>query len=119
MENDKGLSMDLIKILHRQLMEKAKTLLGREMIYELCQEVQEFLYINNKPPAKSFYEQHLENRLNLEKQQLEIVYDEKKKFQDQLVIRIFKYFLCYLFQKRLKGFDKFYFLNKSSVLNHV
>ena len=44
-------------------------LLGKEMIYELCQHVQEFLYLHNKPPAKSFYDQRIEHQLNLEKRQ--------------------------------------------------
>ena len=71
----KGLSTDLVKKLYRELIQKANTLLGGEMIYELCQHVQEFLYQHNKPPTKSFYEQRLENRLNLEK---ELEFEEKK-----------------------------------------
>jgi hypothetical protein len=33
------------------------------MIYELCQEVQNYLYDNNKPPPKSFYEERLQSKL--------------------------------------------------------
>ncbi len=61
--------------MYREIIQKANTLLGDEMIYLLCQHIQEFLYQHNKPPAKSFYEQRLENRLNLEK---ELEFDEKK-----------------------------------------
>ena len=60
-------------------------MLGSEMIYEMCSEIQEFLYAHNQPPAKSFYDQRLENKINLEKEQLEYVFDEKKKCENQLV----------------------------------
>jgi hypothetical protein len=58
------------------------------------QEVQDFLYLHNKPPPppvviKSFYEQRLENKQIYERQQEQEVYehvcDEKKKIEDQLV----------------------------------
>ena len=86
LENEKGLSIDHIKALHRKVVQKANTLIGKEMIYELCQEIQEFLYLNNKPPAKSFYDQRLENKINLEKEQLDIEFDEKRKFEEQMVV---------------------------------
>lgn len=90
LENEKGLSSDHVRSLYRQLVKKANELKGGEMIYELCQDVEEFLYLHNKPPAKSFYEQRLENKLNLEKQELEYSYynDEKRKFEDQLIAEI-------------------------------
>lgn len=88
LENEKGLSTDLVKALHRLLVNKASTLIGKEMIYELCNEIREFLYAHNHPPAKSFYDQRLENKINLEKEQLESVFDEKKKCEEDLVSRI-------------------------------
>ena len=86
LENEKGISTDLVKTLHRQVMQKANSMIGSEMIFELCSEIQEFLYGHNQPPAKSFYDQRLENKINLEKRQLECVFDEKKKCEEQLVM---------------------------------
>ncbi len=63
------------------------------MIFELCQEVQEFLYQYNKPPAKSFYEQRLEDKINFEKRQLMFEFDEKKKCEEQLVREILENFV--------------------------
>jgi hypothetical protein len=63
----------------------------RKMLKISGQDIQEFLYLNNKPnksppkETKSFYDQRLENKLNFEKEQLEIEFDEKKKFEEQLV----------------------------------
>ncbi len=88
LENEKSLSLDLIKALHRLLIQRANSLKGREMVFDLCQEVQDFLYQHNKPPTitKSFYDQRLENRLIIEKEQeKEVVCDEKRKIEDQLV----------------------------------
>lgn len=66
LENEKGLSLDQIKKLHKKLIEIANSRLGNEMIYDICEHVQEYLYENNKPPVRSFYEQRI---INLEKQQ--------------------------------------------------
>ena len=86
MENEKGLSSDLIKNLHQIVVKKANELIGNEMIFELCTVIQEYLYNHNRPPAKSFYDQRLEQtKINLEKEQLEF-FDEKKKCEDMLVI---------------------------------
>lgn len=84
-ENEKGLSIELVKKLHKRITQKANILLGREMVFELCQEVEEFLYEHNKPPAKSFYEQRLENQLNQEMEQIEKSFDEKKNCDKDLV----------------------------------
>ena len=86
LENEKGISIDLVKTLHKRVMQKANSLIGSEMIFEVCSEIQEFLYVHNQPPAKSFYDQRLENKINLEKKQLECVFDEKKKCEEQLVM---------------------------------
>ena len=60
------------------------------MIFDLCQDIQEFLYIHNKPPTviKSFYEQRLESQQIQEKQheEQEMFCDAKKQIEDQLVI---------------------------------
>lgn len=78
--------MELIKQLHRELVQQANKLIGGEMIYELCQHVQEYLYAHNKPPpspTKSFYELRLENKMNLEKM-LEQEIAEKKPEENHL-----------------------------------
>ena len=69
--------------MHKLLVEKANVLLGGEMIYELCQKVQDYLYQNNKPPAKSFYEQRLESKL--EQHGDAGCNEDEKKVKDQLV----------------------------------
>lgn len=95
MENEKGLSTDQIKTLHRQLTTKANSLIGKEMMFELCQEIEDYLYQNNKPPAKSFYEQRLENRMNLEREEIDHeMFDEKKKCDESLVIYSYNPFFC-------------------------
>lgn len=91
-ENEKGLSPESLKFLFRAVVNKAQTLKGNEMIYDLCQDIQDFLYQNNKPPGKSLYDQRLENYTKQQEQQQketqacqEIICDESKKFEDQLV----------------------------------
>lgn len=59
------MSNELKKQLHECILKKAKCEIGREIIYELCQDIQEFLYLNNKPPPKSFHEQMLDNQQKL------------------------------------------------------
>ena len=54
--------MDQIKQLRNKLVAKATSLVGSEMIFDLCQEIQEYLYAHNKPPPKSFFDQRLENQ---------------------------------------------------------
>jgi hypothetical protein len=65
-ENTKGLSVDEVKHMYAILATKAKSCAGQEMIYELCQEAQDFLYKHNKPPAKSFHDQMMENQRLIE-----------------------------------------------------
>ena len=61
------------------------------MVYELCQEIQEFLYVNNRPPPKSFYDQMLDNKkkqeFDNEQQKLDVcMFDiERKKFEEEHV----------------------------------
>ena len=54
--------MDQIKQHRNKLVAKATSLVGSEMIFDLCQEIQEYLYAHNKPPPKSFFDQRLENQ---------------------------------------------------------
>ncbi len=84
LQNEKGLSTDLIKQLHRQLVKKGNELIGNEMVYELCQMVQVFLYEHNKPPLKSFYEQRLESKVSKEAVQEIANIEDKKKIEDEL-----------------------------------
>jgi hypothetical protein len=95
LENEKGLSTDMLKTLHKLLKQEAANLKGQEMIFELCQIAQEFLYAHNRPPTKSFYDQRLEIQMNqMEKdkqkkfEEKELVCDEKKQFEDQLLLEI-------------------------------
>ena len=90
LENEKGLSKEQIKKLQRQLTQLANSMLGKEMIFELCQYVEHFLYENNKPPAKSFHEQWLESRLHMDSRQTDLLdadyfNDEKNKCDEDLV----------------------------------
>lgn len=88
LENEKGLSLDQIKQLHRQLVKRANELLGFEMVYELCQYIQEFLYENNNPPAKSFYEQRLEyEKINMEEDNYLISNNNHLKTNDHLDLK--------------------------------
>lgn len=73
LENEKGLSLDQIKKLHKKLTEIASSRLGNEMIYDICEHVQEYLYENNKPPVRSFYEQRI---INMEKQNQQLNQNE-------------------------------------------
>lgn len=63
LENEKGISIEQVRSLTNQLVKKVEAEKGREIIHDLCVDIQEFLYANNKPPAKSFFEQRLENKL--------------------------------------------------------
>lgn len=87
LENDKGLSVEQVRSLHKQLTNKAQDLKGSEMVYQLSQIVSEFLYANNKPPTKSFYEQRMENKFQVEMQKLQESYYEieNSKIDEQLV----------------------------------
>jgi hypothetical protein len=73
----------MIRELRAQLNEKAKSLIGSEMIYELSQVVQEFLYMKI-PQTKenrekqdsellSLYEQRLNNKKTVEIEELKIL----------------------------------------------
>lgn len=88
LENEKGLSVEQVRNLHKLLTNKAHDLKGSEMVYQLTQVVSEFLYANNKPPTKSFYEQRMENKFHTEMEKLQESYYEieNSKIDDQLVL---------------------------------
>ena len=95
LENDKGLSLELKKQIQDKIIKKGKSLIGKEMVYELCQEIQEFLYEHNNPPLKSFYDQMLDNKkkqefYNEQQQHLDVcMFDiERKKFEEEHVGRV-------------------------------
>jgi hypothetical protein len=101
LENEKGLSKEQIKKLQRQLTQLANSMLGKEMIFELCQHIEYFLYENNKPPAKSFHDQWLESRLNMESGQTDLFdseyfNDETNKCDEDLVDIKFIIIIIYL-----------------------
>ncbi|XP_052767751.1 eIF-2-alpha kinase GCN2-like isoform X2 [Mya arenaria] len=62
LENSKGLSNQQLDSLKSELENRATQLKGQEMMLELSQHVQTFLYANNKPPPQSFYEQMMSNK---------------------------------------------------------
>ncbi|XP_050510024.1 eIF-2-alpha kinase GCN2 isoform X1 [Diabrotica virgifera virgifera] len=62
LENSKGLSNTVLIELQGCLEQTALDLVGEEMIFQLCQLVEEFLHKHNKPASKSFYEEMLERR---------------------------------------------------------
>lgn len=69
--NAKGLSDTALKQLHDQLLDKAAhDFAGEEMIFQLCQHVQEFLVLHNKPTSKSFYDEMLQRRREEEQKDL-------------------------------------------------
>ena len=55
-----------------------KILLLQEMLLELSQIVQQFLYTNNKPPPKSFYEQMISNK---QKEEERLAREKQKKIE--------------------------------------
>ncbi len=71
--------MDEVKELYGELIAKAKSCIGQEMIYDLCQEAQDFLYKHNKPPSKSFHEQMMEN------QRLTELHDQQERTQNSFL----------------------------------
>ena len=101
--NEKGMSLDQVKHLHGKLVQKASEMLGNEMIYELCLLIQEYLYENNKAPAKSFYEQRLEQNIDWERRQEEL--DGEQQLEESLqqstdrkdLVRLRKTFICFFF----------------------
>ncbi|KAH3854167.1 hypothetical protein DPMN_096706, partial [Dreissena polymorpha] len=62
LENTKGLSNQQLAELKTELDKKSKELSGEEMMLELSQLVQTYLYAHNKPPPKSFYEEMMSNK---------------------------------------------------------
>ncbi|XP_067942850.1 eIF-2-alpha kinase GCN2-like [Watersipora subatra] len=56
-----GLSDKQIQELKCKLKDLSNQLLGQEMMFELVACTQSFLYANNKPPPKSFYDQMISN----------------------------------------------------------
>ncbi len=68
------------------------------MLLALCQFVQEFLHLHNKPPAKSFYEQMMTNRKRQEEMQAR---EQEKQMElqrkkQQREVKIF-YDICFIY----------------------
>uniref|UniRef100_A0A1I7VP68 non-specific serine/threonine protein kinase n=1 Tax=Loa loa TaxID=7209 RepID=A0A1I7VP68_LOALO len=66
LENVKGISLKDVDKLKQILDNKAASLKGNEVILELCQVVQEFLYERNKPPEGSFFDGMLQQHAAVE-----------------------------------------------------
>ncbi|CAH1116543.1 unnamed protein product [Phaedon cochleariae] len=70
LENGKGLSNTTLVELQEILVERANEFKGEEMIFQLSQDVQEFLHKHNKPGAKSFYDEMLKRQKEKEEKDL-------------------------------------------------
>uniref|UniRef100_A0A1I7XJ05 Non-specific serine/threonine protein kinase n=1 Tax=Heterorhabditis bacteriophora TaxID=37862 RepID=A0A1I7XJ05_HETBA len=92
--NSKGIPQDDLKILLTRLSKRSTELLGNPMILELCEEIRQFLYEKNEPPKGSFHDTMLKKkaivesemkrqRANSEKQELEMIAEEKKRLIQQ------------------------------------
>uniref|UniRef100_A0A915PPF6 non-specific serine/threonine protein kinase n=1 Tax=Setaria digitata TaxID=48799 RepID=A0A915PPF6_9BILA len=68
LENVKGIPLKDIDKLKQILDNKAASMKGNEVILELCQIVQEFLYEQNKPPEGSFFEGMLQQHAAVERE---------------------------------------------------
>ncbi|KAL3989303.1 Protein kinase domain family protein [Acanthocheilonema viteae] len=66
LENVKGISLKDVDKLKQILDNKAASLKGNEIILELCQIIQEFLYERNKPPEGSFFDGMLQQHAAVE-----------------------------------------------------
>lgn len=66
LENIQGISLRDIDKLKQMLDSKAASLKGNEIVLELCQMVQEFLYERNKPPEGSFFDGMLQQHAAVE-----------------------------------------------------
>lgn len=95
LENSKGLSNTLVNELLKELTEKAADLKGEEMIFQLCQHVEEFLHRYNKPTSESFYDEMLKRQK--EKEEMVLLEENRQVDIDLNVNKI----LCH---------NKYYFL---------
>ncbi|VBB25904.1 unnamed protein product [Acanthocheilonema viteae] len=66
LENVKGISLKDVDKIKQILDNKAASLKGNEIILELCQIIQEFLYERNKPPEGSFFDGMLQQHAAVE-----------------------------------------------------
>ncbi|CAG9763995.1 unnamed protein product [Ceutorhynchus assimilis] len=69
LENGKGISQTFLLQLKDELEEKAQDYKGEEMIFQLCQHVEEFLHRHNKPAMKSFYHEMLQQQQEKKKEE--------------------------------------------------
>ncbi|XP_022092964.1 eIF-2-alpha kinase GCN2-like isoform X2 [Acanthaster planci] len=76
-EKEKGLSIDKLKQLSKEINSMARKLKGEVMVLELAQHVQAFLHKHNVPGHKSFYEEMMSNK----KKEQEEAAKEKEKQQ--------------------------------------
>lgn len=60
----------MVNQLQTELKQKAECLQGEEMIFQLCQHVEEFLHRHNKPASKSFYDEMLQRQKEKEEKDL-------------------------------------------------
>ncbi|XP_017783992.1 PREDICTED: eIF-2-alpha kinase GCN2 [Nicrophorus vespilloides] len=91
LENTTGMSKETLTELQIKLEKKADILLGEVMIFQLCEEVKEFLYEHNKPAPISFYEEmvlrkHQQEMKEIEAQQL-IEALQTKKVREEILER--------------------------------
>ncbi|KHN74706.1 Eukaryotic translation initiation factor 2-alpha kinase 4 [Toxocara canis] len=84
LENVKGISMDDLRLLKGVLVKKAEDTKGAEVIMELCQIVQEFLYERNKPPAGSFHDGMLRQKAAVEHEQRRLRATSEQRERDEV-----------------------------------
>lgn len=64
----------------KELNKKLESEKGREIIHDISVDIQEFLYLHNKPPSKSFFEQRLERRKSM-------IVDDDDLHDDSLIVK--------------------------------
>uniref|UniRef100_F1KQP7 non-specific serine/threonine protein kinase n=1 Tax=Ascaris suum TaxID=6253 RepID=F1KQP7_ASCSU len=85
LENAKGISVDDLTLLRGVLIKKAEEMKGTEVIMELCQIVQEFLYEHNKPPTGSFHDGMLLQKAAVEHERKRLRASSEQRERDAVV----------------------------------
>ncbi|XP_042898230.1 eIF-2-alpha kinase GCN2 [Parasteatoda tepidariorum] len=75
LRNPKGLSKNNLELLKSELIEKARKLIGKEVVWELVNHTQNFLYDHKQSNRGSFYDEMLFQKLQKEKEEA----DKEKK----------------------------------------
>lgn len=99
-ENGKGISQAHLHQLKGDLKQKAEEYKGEEMIFQLCQYVEEFLHKHNKPGMKSFYDEMLQKQREKKLQEeMQKQRENDKQVSSHNFLLLFYCFFILLFQK--------------------